>query len=234
MTNTREDRRPKATLEQVRNDPASLYDADYYSEGYATDSPEAYGRHGEWLAFFENAAAQIKGQLRAETALDVGCAFGLLVEALNDKGIDAYGVDISPYAISQAREDMVERVQVGSILDPLPMNGKTKYDPVICTEVLEHLPPEQANTAVKRLCEAGNRVLFSSSPDDFEEPTHFNVLPTSEWLKLFAAQGFKLSKDVTPDFIAPHAIIVENSQARALPQNRWDRRLKRFLRSKLK
>ena len=168
MTNKREDRRPRATVEQARTDPASLYDADYYSEGYATDSKEAYGRHGEWLAFFANAARRIRKEIGPGTALDVGCAFGLLVEVLNDEGVDAYGVDISPYAISQVRKDMVDRLQVGSLLDGVPMNGQIKYDLVICTEVLEHLLPEDAENAVASLCRAGDRILFSSSPDDFE------------------------------------------------------------------
>ena len=59
MSEKREAGRFKATLEQARTDPAKLYDEDYYSHGYATDSPDAYGRHGEWLAFFKNSAQQV-------------------------------------------------------------------------------------------------------------------------------------------------------------------------------
>lgn len=230
MSNTREDRRHKATIEQVRDDPASLYDAEYYSEGYATDSEDAYGRHGEWLEFFSKVAQRIKKDIGPASALDVGCAFGLLVEALNDKGIDAYGVDISPYAISQARADMVDRLQVGSLLDGVPMNGLQKYDLVICTEVLEHLLPEDAERAVASLCSASDRILFSSSPDDFEEPTHFNVLPTKEWLGLFEAKGYQQNQDMSAAFVAPHALLVEKPGAHPLRKSTWYRKLARGLR----
>lgn len=213
MTTEREGRRDKATLEQVRTDAAALYDETYYSHGYATDTDEAYGRHGQWLAFFKQVARHIRKKIGPKSVLDVGCAFGLLVEALNDAGIEAWGIDISPYAVGQAREDMRDRVQEGSALDPLPLQDGNRYDLVICIEVLEHLPPENAELAVKRLCEAADRVLFSSSPDDFEEPTHFNVLPTSEWIKLFNANGYHVNESIDASFIAPHAFVVQNKNA---------------------
>jgi len=213
MTTEREGRRDKATLEQVRTDAASLYDETYYSHGYATDTDEAYGRHGHWLKFFRHVARRINRRIGPKTVLDVGCAFGLLVEALNDVGIKAWGVDISPYAVGQAREDMRDRITEGSVLDPLPLHASERYDLAVCIEVLEHLPPESAELAVKRLCEASDRVLFSSSPDDFEEPTHFNVLPTSEWVKLFNANGYHLAETIDATFIAPHAFVVQNKDA---------------------
>lgn len=216
MENKREERRDKATLDQVRSDAAALYDENYYSHGYATDTEEAYGRHGQWLDFFSGAARHIRKKIRPRSVLDVGCAFGLLVEALRDQGVKAWGIDISPYAVSQARADMRDKIVEGSVLDPLPLQRGKRYDLAICIEVLEHLPPESAALAVQRLCEASDRVLFSSSPDDFEEPTHFNVLPTSEWIKLFNANGYHLAEDIDATFIAPHAFVVQNKNAKRI------------------
>ncbi len=196
------------TLEMARNDPASLYDSAYYETGYSVDNPESYGRREPWLSFSRNVARKVKKRFKPKTAVDVGCAYGLFVEALVDAGVDAYGYDISPFAVSNARDDMGQRINVGSVTEPIPLRNNQKYDIAICIEVLEHLPPEQADLAIKNLCAASDQVLFSSTPDNFEEPTHFNVLATEEWLKMFAENGFFPSAFAKANFIAEHAIAV--------------------------
>jgi 2-polyprenyl-3-methyl-5-hydroxy-6-metoxy-1,4-benzoquinol methylase len=195
-------------IDLARTDPGKLYDADYYSHGCTVDDKHAYGRHEPWLTFFGAVAGRLVRLYQPRTVADVGCAFGLLVEALCDRGVDAYGFDISPYAVSNAREDMKDRLRVHSILDNLPLKGGEKYDLVVCIEVLEHLPPENADRAVAVLCAAADRVIFSSSPDDFEEPTHFNVLPTEAWVKLFEKHGFRKPFRSRAKYIAGHAVVM--------------------------
>lgn len=212
MSKINEHRKKKATLERARQDPASLYDKDYYETGCSISTYEAYGRREPWLSFFGNAAKSIKQQYAPKTAVDIGCAFGLLVEAMVDLGIDAYGFDVSPFAISNARPDVADRLKVGSLSDPIPLVTGQKYDMVICIEVLEHLPPEMAKTAIQKLCAAGDCILFSSSPDDFDEPTHFNVQPVAEWLKMFANEGFYPVRRSNADFVAKHAFVVKKTR----------------------
>jgi len=209
MSNNREALRATATSEKSRTNPESLYGADYYAGGYATGTGDEYGRHEPWLSFFNRVAENIVKNHKPKRVADIGCAFGLLVEALCDRGVDAYGFDLSPYAISNARNDMKDRLKVHSILEPIPLVDGCKYDLVICIEVLEHLPPEQAQAAIVNLCSAGDRIIFSSTPDDFDEPTHFNVLPTEEWLALFAKNYFFPAKKPQARYIAPHTFVVE-------------------------
>jgi O-antigen biosynthesis protein len=199
----------KQYIDLARSDPAKLYDAAYYQHGCTVDGSAAYGRHQPWLTFYNKVAKKIVQKYRPKTAVDIGCAFGMVVEALVDRGVDAYGFDISPYAISQGREDIQPRLKVHSILDMIPLKNGQKYDIALCIEVLEHLPPEYANRAVEVLCAASDRVIFSSSPDDFDEPTHFNVLPTLEWIKLFEAYGFKPAFRRKAKYIARHAVVMQ-------------------------
>lgn len=206
--NPKNTRREKATIDTARENPAELYDKEYYSNGCTTGGYDQYGRHPTWLNFFGRIARTIKRRYAPRTAVDVGCAYGLLVESLCDLGIDAYGYDVSPYAISNAREDMVERLKVHSILEPIPLRNGQKYDLAICIEVLEHIPPEQADLALDNLCNASDMILFSSSPDDFDEPTHFNVLPIAEWQRLFALRGFSPIANSKASFVAPQAFVV--------------------------
>src|SRR5262245_20855665 len=146
---------------------------EYYYEHYHSASGLPYERAEPWLSFFGGMADNIVRQIVPHTVLDVGCAKGFLVEALRDGGVEAFGIDISSYAISQVREDMRRYCWVGSALDPFPQH----YDLVTCMEVLEHLSRPDAEAAVGNLCRYSDDILFCSTPDDVTEPTHLNVQP---------------------------------------------------------
>lgn len=180
------------------------YSGSWYGAWYfchcCGDTP--YGRSPEWLRFFSNIADRIIAEIAPRTVLDVGCAMGLLVEALRERGVEAFGVDISEYALSQAREDIRPFIWRASVLDPLPC----RYDLIVCIEVLEHLAIQDVQKAVENLCGATDDVLFSSTPSDYGEATHLNVQPIEYWAERFALEGFyhDLSFDAT--FIAPWAM----------------------------
>lgn len=124
------------------------------------------------------------------TVLDAGCATGLLVEALRDRGVAAYGVDLSEYAISQVREDLRSFCAVGDLTQSLPAELPRHYDLVVTIEVLEHLYEADGKTAVSNLCGLADTVVFSSTPSDFSDPTHVNVQQREYWVNLFTQQGF--------------------------------------------
>ena len=122
--------------------------------------------------------------------LDAGCALGLLVEKLRERGVEAWGVDISDFAISQVHESVRGFCAVGSLVDPLPDELPSSFDLVTCIEVIEHMPPADGERALAQLTTLSDRILFSSSPTDFLEATHLNVRPSEHWSALFARAGF--------------------------------------------
>ena len=180
-------------------DIKDLFDADYYAKGLG--SP--YERSPEWLRIFGDMAEEIIRSLKPKSVLDAGCALGFLVESLWDRGVEAYGIDISEFAISQVRRDMQAYCRQASIVDPL----ERRYDLITCIEVLEHLLPEQTETAIANLAAATDTILFSSDPSDITETTHFNVRPTIGWIKLFKNAGFWPDYIFDAGFVAPHAIL---------------------------
>ncbi len=93
---------PKALLEAV----SSFYGEDYYGSSY--DQSGVPYRRGEklWEDLFARLADSIVATLGPRTALDVGCATGMLVEALRDRGVDARGIDVSAWAIDQVPETL--------------------------------------------------------------------------------------------------------------------------------
>jgi hypothetical protein len=173
---------------------ASHYDAHYFR----TYKGAPYERSDLWFTVFRAIAGGIVRELHPGTVLEVGCAIGLLVETLRDEGVEAYGMDVSTYAIDQVPAELKPYCWVGSVLDAQPR----RYDLVVCFEVLEHLAPEDADRAVANLCQMADDILFSSSPDDFSEDTHVNVRPPEYWAGLFAQHGFVRDVDFDPFGIA--------------------------------
>ena len=175
-----------------------LFDDYYYAHGCGAP----YRRDEGWLAQFGRVADAIVRDIQPQTVLDVGCAIGLLVETLRERGVEAYGLDVSEYAIEQVHPTVRTYCRVGGATEPF---GR-RYDLITCIEVLEHMPPEQAQAAIANLCAHADGVLFSSSPFDYAEVTHFNVQPPDYWARLFAQQGFFRNVDVDGGFLTPWAV----------------------------
>ncbi|MCS6880136.1 MAG: class I SAM-dependent methyltransferase [Oscillochloridaceae bacterium] len=199
-------------------DYGRLFDAHYFATGLGAP----YRRDEHWMSFFAGIAERIVAEIGPASALDAGCAMGLLVEQLRLRGVAAEGVDISAYAIANAPEAVREHVRVASVVEPF---GRS-YDLIICIEVLEHLPRAEAERAVVNLCRHSDDVLFSSSPLDYKEATHFNVNPPEYWADLFARQGFFRDLDFDAAFITPWAA---RFRRRADPSHRIIRDYERHL-----
>ncbi len=186
------------------NKAGELFDAWYY----ANNCGEPYERTTRWLAFFGGIAQEIQTRLNPTTVLDAGCAKGFLVEALRDRGVEAWGVDISEYAINQVYAPVAPYCKVASITEPF----ESQYDLIVTVEVLEHMPPSGASKAIRNLCAHTNTILFSSSPKDFAESTHFNVQPSAYWVKEFAYQGFFHDLGFDTNFLTPWAMLFRRAQ----------------------
>jgi 2-polyprenyl-3-methyl-5-hydroxy-6-metoxy-1,4-benzoquinol methylase len=192
----------KEMAENKRNIATSAAAAEHYDAYYyAHDCGRPYHRDAEWLAFFGKVAEYIDTDLHPQTVLDAGCAMGFLVETLRARGIEAYGIDISSYAIQNVHESVRDFCQISSIMVPFPRN----YDLITSIEVLEHLSPVQSREAIANFCQHTDRVLFSSTPLDYRETTHINVQPPEYWAELFAKQGFIRDVDYDASYLTPWA-----------------------------
>jgi hypothetical protein len=182
---------------------ARLFDAYYYAHGCG---PIPYQHNDTWMSFFRGVSGQIVSEMlpqaRGASVLDAGCAWGFLVEALRERDVQAYGIDISEYAIQNVQPAIRPYCWIGSITEPFPQ----RYDLITCIEVLEHIPAQDARRAVENLCRHTEDILFSSSPFDYKEVTHFNVQPPEYWAELFAQQGFYRDVDFDAGFLTSWAV----------------------------
>jgi len=184
--------------------PTPTYDEAYY----ATYAEQPYEQSPEWLALFHHFADRIVGVLHPTSVLDAGCALGMLVQCLRQRGVEAYGVDVSDYAIAHVDPSVADFCRVASLTEPLT----ERYDLITCIEVIEHLQPEEAEAAIANLCAATDRILLSSTPVEYEEPTHLNVQPPEYWTALMARQGFFRNLDLDTSFISPWAALYERQR----------------------
>lgn len=208
-----------------------LYGARYYQEYEALRADADHGEAppyawGEpvWEELFAGIADQLVAHLRPRTSLDAGCAIGFLVKALYDRGVEAEGVDISEWAIAHVPVEIAGRCWVQSLTKDLP----GRYDLITCIEVLEHLSPAHAAAAVANLCRHTETVLFSSTPEHFDEVTHVNVRPAEYWAALFARHGFYRDVDFDAAFVSPHAVLFRAvpGPTAAAGYERWARHLR--------
>ena len=186
---------------------AAAYDAEYYRTGCG---PKPYEHNEYWLRFFGSVADALIQYLKPQTAFDAGCALGFLVESLRDRGIQAWGADISEFAIQNVRRDIRPYCRVASITQPI-VEPLRRYDLAACIEVLEHLTPEEAGRAISNLAAVTDTILFSSTPSDFNEPTHINVRLPAAWLELFAAHGFSPDLAFNTSLLSPHAMLLRKT-----------------------
>ena len=164
-------------------------------------------RNDYWLEYFGRIARRIVTDLHPESVLDAGCDGGMLVEKLRELDVDARGVDESEAAIAGVHESVREQTWRGSLADPL----ERKYDLVVCVEVVQKMQPAAADQAIENLCVSADRVLFSSTPFDYAEPTHVNVRPPEEWSAVFARHSFVRNLTFDASFLTPWGGLYERA-----------------------
>ncbi len=183
------------------------YASTYYNDAHLGGYDDYTWDNEEWRNFFIGIADRLVGITNPRTVLDLGCARGLLVQALATKDVDAHGIDVSEHAIASAHDDVRNRLRVASAKEPYGQ----RYDLITCIEVLEHLSPQDAQLVIDQIAASTDRVVFSSSPLDHHEPTHVNTRPTSQWAAWFAERGFFRRTDVDLSSLSPWAFLLERT-----------------------
>ncbi|MET0421792.1 MAG: class I SAM-dependent methyltransferase, partial [Acidimicrobiia bacterium] len=191
----------------LESPPDPSVEPSYGAYYYAHDCGIPYERNEHWLGFFDEVARGLIRELRPQSTLDAGCAFGMLVEALRNHGVDASGIDLSSYAISQAPPELAPHLRVGTLTDPLP----GRYDLITCVEVIEHLDPADAARALDNLTAATDRLLLCSTPTDYAEPTHVYVRQPEEWAADLAKRGFVRDLSFDGSFLTPWTLLFVRS-----------------------
>ena len=84
--------------------------------------------------------------------LEVGCAEGGFLKALNDAGINAKGIELEQGRVDTALKlNSSLDVAQGDVTDPgLPARLNQKFDLIVLRDVIEHIPDRDAAFSVMR------------------------------------------------------------------------------------
>lgn len=176
-----------------------IYDADYYDRGVETG--RSCYRNYRWIPELTCAMAMtIIDHLnlkRGARVLDYGCAKGYLVKALRLLGRDAYGVDISKYAIEHVDTDVRPYCAL--------IDGKyrwcEKFDVCIAKDVFEHIPEGHIGKTLLGI-NADRMFVIVPLGDDgvFRAPanncdvTHVTCYDQWWWHEMFESNGWSVNQ----------------------------------------
>lgn len=172
-----------------------------YGEMYF-DGPREYGYggyryDGRWQQVAKDIVEHFKLR-QGDRVLDIGCAKGFLVKDLLAIGIDAYGVDISSYALMNCEPEVIGRLHLGSA-DSLPFPDDS-FSAVLSINTAHNLQHDLCVAAVREMqrLAPGKGFIQVDSYRTPEQKTIFQswVLTAmyhdypDGWIKLFEKAGY--------------------------------------------
>lgn len=132
--------------------------------------------------------------------LDIGCAKGFMLYDFTKiiPGISVKGIDISEYAIQNAKEEVKEDLQVADARS-LPFEDNS-FDLVISITTLHNLEKEDLKTALKEIIRVTKKDAFitlDAYKDEQERKameawnlTALTMMSTKEWQEFFKEAGY--------------------------------------------
>lgn len=186
---------------------SSSYDETYYERGVQAGI-SGYQNY-RWLP--EQTMAMCEAMVKhlnisnQDTILDFGCAKGFLVKAFTRLGFECYGLDVSEYAISNADEEIKQKLSlirsdVGTSLSELP-----EIDIIICKDVLEHVPYDELPKMVDCFFQKSKKLFVVVPlakdgkyiiPEYEKDITHIVREDVGWWTKLFENSGYKVRAEL--------------------------------------
>lgn len=172
-----------------------------YGEMYF-DGPREYGYggyryDGRWRPVARDIVDHF-GLKPGDRVLDVGCAKGFLVKDLLALGIDAYGLDVSRYALMHCESEVVGRLHLGSA-DSLPFPDNS-FAAVLSINTIHNLVRDHCKTALREIQRLAPGKAFVQV-DSYHTPEQKEIFESwvltakfhdypDGWISLFREAGY--------------------------------------------
>ena len=144
-------------------------------------------------------ADAIDAAFRPGSCLEVGCAKGELVAELRRRGVVCIGTDLSQYSVAAGAPELTGRALAAASIAGLPFPDDA-FDLVVAIEVLEHIPLELVEPALRELWRVSRHHVFvtvqnttAAEPAEFfADLTHVSMKPLAWWRDQFIRVGFEI------------------------------------------
>lgn len=190
------------------------YDASYF-DGHSqrVRHNAGYYRYKRWARnagenstgeFYKDIAQRLdnKYNLSGKKILEIGCAKGFIVEDLREFGADAYGLDISSYAIGEASPLVQPYLTVGDIRTSLSGYTNNEFDGILSLRTLECLSDLEIPLVITEMNRIANKQIHIIEEEP--NPRFYNAHPISWWANL----GFKAGTILAPQGDETNFIII--------------------------
>jgi len=190
-----------------------LYDKDYFTgETYKNYVDE----YAERARLFNSKFNLLKGHLpRLGRLLDVGAATGFFLDGARRNGYEVFGIEISEFASTYAREHLNLNVITGQIEDA--RFPSEYFDIITMWDVLEHLPnPVQALQHARRLLKPSGILVIETLDVNclnakilrgrwplFAPPLHLFYFSKTTLRLLLSLTGFRMSEVIPIQTYSP-------------------------------
>jgi ubiquinone/menaquinone biosynthesis C-methylase UbiE len=199
--------RTKRNIEKraAAKDPEVIRISKQYGDMYF-DGPRDYGYggyryDGRWVPVAKDIVAHFDLK-PGDRVLDIGCAKGFLVKDLMIAcpGIEAFGLDISEYALKHCEPEVVGRLHLGSA-DNLPFPDNS-FDCVISLNTIHNFKRDRAIVAMAEIARINkNKSKAFVQVDSYLTPQQKEIFESwvltaefhdypDEWLKVFNEAGY--------------------------------------------
>jgi SAM-dependent methyltransferase len=181
----------------------NFYDSSYFDKGI--ESKKSCYTNYKWLPDLTIPMAyqiiKYLGLTESKSVLDFGCSKGYLVKAFRKLNINAYGVDVSEYAISNCDTEVKRYCKLLSKKCYFPF--KRKFDFIISKDVLEHLTEAQIKFFLNNYKKKTNHMFHVVPLGDngkfrikeyHLDKSHLQMNDEKWWFNIFNSCGWKVEK----------------------------------------
>jgi 2-polyprenyl-3-methyl-5-hydroxy-6-metoxy-1,4-benzoquinol methylase len=161
-----------------------------YWDSKAEDIYEKWGKSShDWKVL-----SLLIDRYKPSSILDVGCGSGRLFGLYQQKHInDVIGIDVSEKALKLANRDFPTVKTMRMKTEDMNF-GYKQFDLAICNRTLQHIPKQNIDTVIKKLCSSSWMVYINelTSSDGISESKD---MFKHDYLSILGKNGFRLCEE---------------------------------------